>query len=35
MEGIDTLVKKVSCALKCFEIHVILLKAKGKENIIV
>jgi hypothetical protein len=35
MEGIDTLVKKVSNALKWFEIHVILLKAKGKENIIV
>jgi len=35
MEGIDTLVKKVSYALKWFEIYVIFLKAKGKESIIV
>jgi len=34
MEGIDTLVKKVSYALKWFETYVILLKAKGKENIV-
>lgn len=34
MEGIDTLVKKASYALKWFETYVILLKAKGKENIV-
>lgn len=32
---LDSLVKKVSYALKLFEIYVTFLKAKGKENIIV
>ena len=35
MEGIDIVVKKVSFSYKWFEIYIILLKAKGKEIIIV